>query len=338
MVVGYGVGGPSDTIARIIAERMKPALGQPIVVENITGAAGSIGMGRLARAMSDGYTIGLGDWSTLCVNAAMYTLPYDVVKDFAPDFPLAERAADHRHKKCRSGERPHGAARVAQGEPKTRYHMALRRHWQPVARQRRPAAERHRRQLPARALPRRGAGHDRHGCRPDRPVDAPSNRGARSKCARVTPGPMRSRARPGFPRRQKSRRWTRQACQASTSRYGGRLWAPKGTPNDIIAKLNAAIVEALADPAVRARTGRPRPRYLPHETSRRRRRSPPFRRPRSRNGGRSSRRRASKASDPATVLPQILYYYEFRATMSRFGSFASLRRAVRLRRCPLCLQ
>ena len=53
MVVGYGVGGPSDTIARIIAER--------IVVENITGAAGSIGMGRLARAMSDGYTIGLGD-------------------------------------------------------------------------------------------------------------------------------------------------------------------------------------------------------------------------------------------------------------------------------------
>ena len=84
MVVGYGVGGPSDTIARIIAERMKPALGQPIVVENITGAAGSIGMGRLARAMSDGYTIGLGDWSTLCVNAAMYNLPYDVVKDFAP--------------------------------------------------------------------------------------------------------------------------------------------------------------------------------------------------------------------------------------------------------------
>ena len=61
MVVGYGVGGPSDTIARIIAERMKPALGQPIVVENITGAAGSIGMGRLARAMSDVYTIGLGD-------------------------------------------------------------------------------------------------------------------------------------------------------------------------------------------------------------------------------------------------------------------------------------
>jgi tripartite-type tricarboxylate transporter receptor subunit TctC len=52
MVVGYGVGGPSDTIARIIAERMKPALGQPIVVENITGAAGSIGMGRLARAVA----------------------------------------------------------------------------------------------------------------------------------------------------------------------------------------------------------------------------------------------------------------------------------------------
>ena len=70
---------------------------------------------------------------------------------------------------------------------------------------------------------------------------------------------------------------------------------------------------------------------FPHGTSRRRRRSLPFRRQRSRNGGRSSRRRASKASDPATVLPQILYYYEF-GDDDRFGSFASLRRAVRLRR------
>jgi tripartite-type tricarboxylate transporter receptor subunit TctC len=84
MIVGYGVGGPTDTIARIIAERMKSALGQPIVVENITGAAGSIGTGRLARAAPDGYTIGLGDWSTFCVNAAMYSLPYDVTTDFAP--------------------------------------------------------------------------------------------------------------------------------------------------------------------------------------------------------------------------------------------------------------
>jgi tripartite-type tricarboxylate transporter receptor subunit TctC len=84
MIVGYGVGGPTDTIARIVAERMKSALGQPIVVENITGAAGSIGTGRLARAAPDGYTIGLGDWSTFCVNAAMYNLPYDVTTDFAP--------------------------------------------------------------------------------------------------------------------------------------------------------------------------------------------------------------------------------------------------------------
>jgi len=84
LVVGYGVGGPSDTIARIVAERMKSALGQPVVIENITGAAGSIGVGRVARATPDGYTIGLGDWSTLCVNGAMYNLPYDVVKDFAP--------------------------------------------------------------------------------------------------------------------------------------------------------------------------------------------------------------------------------------------------------------
>jgi tripartite-type tricarboxylate transporter receptor subunit TctC len=71
MVVGYGVGGPSDTIARIVADRMKSVLGQPIVIENVTGAAGSLGLGRLARSAPDGYTIGIGDWSTLCVNAAI---------------------------------------------------------------------------------------------------------------------------------------------------------------------------------------------------------------------------------------------------------------------------
>src|SRR5258705_7832548 len=84
MLVGYAVGGPSDTIARIMAERMKVALGQPVIVENVTGAAGSIAGARVARAAPDGYTLGMGDWSTHVVNPAMYDLQYDVVKDFAP--------------------------------------------------------------------------------------------------------------------------------------------------------------------------------------------------------------------------------------------------------------
>src|SRR3954465_8427626 len=77
MLVGYAVGGPSDTIARIMADRMKAALGQPVIIENVTGAAGSLAVGRGARAAPDGYTLVMGDWSTHVVNAAMYDLQYD---------------------------------------------------------------------------------------------------------------------------------------------------------------------------------------------------------------------------------------------------------------------
>jgi tripartite-type tricarboxylate transporter receptor subunit TctC len=84
MLVGYAVGGPSNTIARIMADRMRVSLGQPVIVENVTGAAGSLAVERGARAIPDGYTLVMGDWSTHVVNAAMYDLPYDVVKDFEP--------------------------------------------------------------------------------------------------------------------------------------------------------------------------------------------------------------------------------------------------------------
>lgn len=83
-VVGYAAGGPTDTLARILVEPMKVSLGQPIVIENVTGAGGSIGAGRVARAAPDGYTISIGDLSTHVFNGAIYTLSYDLVKDFQP--------------------------------------------------------------------------------------------------------------------------------------------------------------------------------------------------------------------------------------------------------------
>jgi tripartite-type tricarboxylate transporter receptor subunit TctC len=82
--VPFAAGGPTDTIARIMAARMRASLGQTIVIENVTGAAGSIGVGRVARAAPDGYTVGIGHWSTHVVNAAIYSLPYDVLNDFEP--------------------------------------------------------------------------------------------------------------------------------------------------------------------------------------------------------------------------------------------------------------
>jgi len=69
---------------RILAERMRASLGQPVIIDNVVGAAGSIGVGRVARAAPDGYTLVVANWSTHVANGALYTLPYDVVKDFEP--------------------------------------------------------------------------------------------------------------------------------------------------------------------------------------------------------------------------------------------------------------
>src|SRR5437899_1789310 len=74
MVVPYAAGGPGDTIARVLAERMKAVLGQPIVIENVSGANGSIAVGRVARAAPDGYTLSLGVWNTHVSNGALYVL------------------------------------------------------------------------------------------------------------------------------------------------------------------------------------------------------------------------------------------------------------------------
>ncbi len=84
MVVPYSAGGPTDTIARIMAERMRAPLGQTIIVENVTGAAGTLGVGKVARAAADGYTIVIGHWGTHVVNGAIYALAYDVLRDFEP--------------------------------------------------------------------------------------------------------------------------------------------------------------------------------------------------------------------------------------------------------------
>src|SRR6476661_2465909 len=84
MVVPFAAGGPVDTVARILSEPMRVTLGQSIIVENVTGAAGSIGVGRVARAAPDGYTLSIGHWSTHVVNGAIYPLQYDLLNDFEP--------------------------------------------------------------------------------------------------------------------------------------------------------------------------------------------------------------------------------------------------------------
>ena len=84
LVVPFPPGGSTDVVGRIVAERMKVALGHSVIIENVGGAGGSIGVGRVARAAPDGYTIDIGQWDTHVANGAVYPLNYDLVRDFEP--------------------------------------------------------------------------------------------------------------------------------------------------------------------------------------------------------------------------------------------------------------
>ena len=90
VIVPFSAGGPLDITGRMIAAKMQQTLGQPIVIENVGGAGGSIGVGRGARAVPDGYTLTMGIWSTHVVNPVLYDLSYDVEKDFEPIAPITD--------------------------------------------------------------------------------------------------------------------------------------------------------------------------------------------------------------------------------------------------------
>jgi tripartite-type tricarboxylate transporter receptor subunit TctC len=90
IVVPFPAGGPTDTLARIMADHMRMSLGQSVIIENMSGGGGSVGVGRVARAAPDGYTISIGHWNTHVVNGATLNLPYDVLNDFEPVSLLAD--------------------------------------------------------------------------------------------------------------------------------------------------------------------------------------------------------------------------------------------------------
>src|SRR6202166_1175474 len=84
LVVPFSAGGPTDAMARILADHMRTTLGQNLVIENVTGAAGSLGVGRVVRAAPDGYTVSIGHLGTHVANGAIYKLGYDLVTDLEP--------------------------------------------------------------------------------------------------------------------------------------------------------------------------------------------------------------------------------------------------------------
>src|SRR3954463_14675906 len=90
IIVPFPAGGSSDVLTRIVAERMRLSIGQPVIIDNVGGAAGRTGTGRIARAVPDGYTLGVGSSGTHMANGAVYTLNYDVLKDFEPVALIAD--------------------------------------------------------------------------------------------------------------------------------------------------------------------------------------------------------------------------------------------------------
>src|SRR5260370_41356193 len=84
IIVPFAPGGATDVLPRMLGERLRAVLGQSVIIENVSGAGGTIGLGRVARAAPDGYTLASGNWSKFASNGEIYTLPYDLVRDFEP--------------------------------------------------------------------------------------------------------------------------------------------------------------------------------------------------------------------------------------------------------------
>jgi tripartite-type tricarboxylate transporter receptor subunit TctC len=251
LIAPFPPGGPLDTIARIISEPMRLALGQPVVIENVGGAGGNIGTGRLARSASDGYTVGIGQWSTHVVNAVTYSLPYHVIDDFEPialltntpqliiarkDFPakdVRELVAWLKANPDKASAATVGAAGGAQVssiyfQEKVGTKLTF--------------------------VPYRGgapAMQDLVSGRVDLMLDQAANALGQVRAGAIKAYAVMAKERwaalPDVPTIDES------GMTGLYVAYWHAMWAPKGTPKEIIARLNAAVVAALADPAVRQR-------------------------------------------------------------------------------------
>jgi len=245
LVVPFAAGGPVDVVARILAEPMRRSLGQAVVVENTTGAGGSLGVGRVARAAPDGYTLSIGHWSTHVVNGAVYPLGYDLLKDLEPVAMIGgnpmivvskpELAASNLKEMVAWVKANEGKVNVGTAGAGSSTHIAG------IYFQNEIGAK-------LTFIPYKGTGpamQDLIGGQIDMMVDQLSNslpqvRGGKIKGYAIT-AKDRSPAAPEIPTVDEAGLpglhiaiW-----------YG--IWAPRGTPKEAIARLNAAVVAALAD-------------------------------------------------------------------------------------------
>lgn len=252
VVVPFPPGGQVDTVARLLLDRIRAVLGQPLVVENVGGASGTIGTGRAVRAAPDGYTLSMGNWTSHIGGPAMYTPAYDILADLEP---VSQLLVTPTVIVARPGLEPTTlkelidwlkanpdkatAATVGAGSPG---HVSGI-HFQNVTGTR------------FQFVPYRGGGpanQDLVAGQVDLRIGAeasqmlPHIRSGRIKAYAVLSG-NRWSAAPDIPTADEA-----GVPGVNISMWTG-MWAPKGTPRDIVAKINAAVVQVLADPAARQR-------------------------------------------------------------------------------------
>jgi tripartite-type tricarboxylate transporter receptor subunit TctC len=249
VIVPFSAGGPSDAMMRILGERMKDSLGQPIVVENVTGAGGSIGVARVVHSPADGYTVGFGHLGTHVANGAIYKLNYDLVTDLEPIVLLpsnpmvivSKNAVPAKSLKeliewLKSRPQPATAGTAGPGSGSHIAGLALE-----------GAAS-----VKLQYVPYRGTApalNDLVAGQIDIIVDQTSN-----SINQIRAGSIRAYAVTDSKR-------VEQAADIPTVDEAGLpnfhmtlwsgLWAPKGTPKEIINKVNAAALDALKDPQTR---------------------------------------------------------------------------------------
>jgi tripartite-type tricarboxylate transporter receptor subunit TctC len=254
MVVPYGAGGPTDTVARILGEGMRASLGQQMVIENVTGASGSLGVGRVVRAAADGYTVSIGNWSTHVVNGAIFALQYDLLKDLEPVARLSSNpyvvvarkglpAADLKELVAWLKANPDSATEGTAGPGSGQHVSGV--YFQSIS------------GVSFKFVPYRAGSsdimRDLVGGHIDLSFDQaitalPYVRNGDVKAYAVTAN-KRLAAAPDIPTVDEA-----GAPGLYISTWNG-LWVPKGTPPDAISRLSAAAMEALADPTVRQRLG-----------------------------------------------------------------------------------
>jgi tripartite-type tricarboxylate transporter receptor subunit TctC len=249
MVVPFPAGGSTDAVARIVAERMRVSLGQPVVIENVGGAGGSIGVGRVARAAPDGYTLDLGQWDTHVANGVTFPLSYDVVKDFEPVALLSSNPFLILAKKAMPADDLKGLIAWLKANP-DKASQAIPTAGSQVA------GILFQKETGTRfaLVPYRGGGPEMQDLVAGQidlmiiqaAVALPQVRAGAIEAYAVTAG-SRFAAAPDIP--------TVDEAGLPGIHISGwfALFAPKGTPKPVIGKLNAAAVEALADADVRAR-------------------------------------------------------------------------------------